>query len=595
MLKNIKIVLTTKVRKKCFFFFLGTIISSIFEIVGIGSIPVFAMIIVDLNILKSKLPSFIDSGLLDQFNQNQIAFFGAITLTVIFLLKNLYLALMLYWQGKINILVRSSMRSRLIKYYINAPYVFHLARNPADLLRNLMSDVTSSRNVIMNILTLFKEILLLIMIFALLFYADPFVTFYVFLFLIFFVGIFFFLTKKKLKTIGIVVRYLSSVEIKILSESFGAIKEIKILNKEKQAEEIYKQNCDKLEKNTLIKSFLTSIPRLFLEVMLVMSVVVVSVVFVSMDRTTISLIPLISLLGIAAIRLIPVFNSIATSLTSIRALIPSFDFVSKEISEFEKTNKVLDQGKKKEIKFFKDIYIKKVSFRYPNTSAYSIIDINLLFNSGKKIGFIGNSGSGKSTLIDLLLGLLQPTEGKILADGIDISENLKSWQSQFGYVPQDIYLTDDTISNNISFGHFDTSINSDQVSNAIKVAQLKSFIDSLPNGEETIIGNRGVRLSGGERQRVGIARALYNNPRVLVLDEATSSLDAENEQKIMNEIFSASQSKTLIIITHRHQTVQNCDTVFLLDNGKLVDQGEYAYLNKKFNLNTFIKSKQSKG
>ena len=589
MLKNIKILLTTQLRKKSIFLFLGTIISSFFEIVGIGSIPVFAMIIVDINILKSKLPSFIDSNLLDQYGQNQIALFAAVVLTTIFLLKNLYLAIMLYWQGIVTIFIRSSIRSRLIKSYINAPYVFHLQKNPAELLRSLTLDIHNTTHVLLNVITLFREILLLIMIFALLFFTDPFVTFNVFIFLILFVGIFFFLTKKKLKILGKAARFFSSNEIKILNQIFGAIKEIKILNKEKQMEEIYKQNIDKMEKNILIKSFLTSTPKLFLEVILVMAVVIISAIFVSMDRSTISLIPLISLLAVAAIRLIPVFNSIATSLASIRSLIPSFNFVSKEILEFEKTNIVLEQAKKGEIKFIKDIYFKKVNFRYPNANKYSIFDVNLSINSGKKIGFIGNSGAGKSTLIDLLLGLLKPTDGKILVDGRDISENLKSWQSLIGYVPQDIYLIDDTISKNIAFGHSDSNINSEQVSNAIKAAQLKSLIDGLPQGEQTIIGNRGVRLSGGERQRIGIARALYNNPSVLVLDEATSSLDIENEEKIMNEIFSFSQSKTLIIITHRHQAVQNCDIVFLMDKGKLIDKGEYDYLNKKFNLNIFLK------
>ena len=507
------------------------------------------------------------------------------------LLKNFYLGLIIYWQSKVTISLGVNIKSRLMKYYMNVPYIFHLQKNPAELLRGITVDVDSATNVIINIITLFRESLLLIMIFGLLFYVDPLVSFSVFLFLILSVGLFFLLTKKKLKTIGEVIIYLSGIQFKILNQSFGAIKEIKILNKEKQVEEIFKQNIKKVGENKLIKGFLIVLPRLFLEVISVMAVVVISALFISMDRPMITLIPLLSLLVISAIRLIPIFNSIATSLALIRSLIPSFNFVSKEISELEKTNIVLDQGKKKEIKFIKDIYIKELNFKYPNTNIYSIIDLNLLIKPGKKIGFIGNSGGGKSTLIDLLLGLLQPTEGKILVDGIDISENLRSWQKQIGYVPQDVYLLDDTIRKNIAFRFSDTDINSEQLSNVIKIAQLKSVINNLPNGEETIIGNRGIRLSGGQRQRIGIARALYNNPGVLVLDEATSSLDIENEQKIMNEIFSLIQSKTLIIITHRHQTVQNCDNIFLLDNGKLIDQGKYDYLNHKHNLNNFIKKK----
>ena len=596
MLKNIKILLRKILRKKCVYLFLGSIISSIFEIVGIGSIPIFAMIIIDINTLKSKLPLFIDSSFIEQFNQNQIALTGAAALTVIFLSKNLYLALMTYWEAKITLSIRNDIKFKLMNFYINVPYAFYLETNPAELIRTATTDAAITTNVILKFITLFREVLILILIFSLLFYADPLISFSVFSFLIFFVGIFYFFTRKKLKSVGKILQYLSGIEIKILNQIFGAIKEIKILNKEKQMEETYSENVKKMGRNSLIQSFLTSVPRLFLEVILVMAVVIVLTIFVFMDRPTITLIPLISLLAVSAIRLIPIFNSITTALVSIRTSTPSFNHVSREISKLENTNTVLDQEKKNEIKFFKSIYIQKVNFRYPSTNLYSITGIDLLINPGKKIGFIGNSGAGKSTLIDLLLGLLYPTEGKILVDGINISENFRSWQNLIGYVPQDIYLLDDTIRKNIAFGFSDGNINSDFVYNAIKVAQLKSFIDSLPNGEETIIGNRGVRLSGGQRQRIGIARALYRNPSILVLDEATSSLDVENEKKIMNEIFSSTdRSKTLIIVTHRHQTVQNCDVVFLLDNGKLVDQGKYAYLNKKFNLNTFIKSKQSKG
>ena len=231
------------------------------------------------------------------------------------------------------------------------------------------------------------------------------------------------------------------------------------------------------------------------------------------------MIPLISLLAVSAVRLIPAFGAIALSLTTIRVKIPFIDFVSKEISKLENTNIVLDQGKKEETKFIKDIYVKEISFRYPNTNTYSIIDLNLLINSGTKIGFIGSSGAGKSTFVNLLLGLLQPTEGKILVDGKNISKNLRNWQSQIGYVSQDIYLLDDTIRNNIAFGQSYSSINSEYVLNAIRIAQLENFINRLPNGERRIIGNRGVRLSGGQKQRIGIARALYSQPKILIFDE----------------------------------------------------------------------------
>ena len=590
MLKKIRILLTKNQKIKCILLFIGSTIASAFEIIGIGSIPVFVMIIVDINTLKSKLPSFVDQSLFDQFNQNQIALWGAIILTIIFLIKNLYLILMVYWQGKVQISIRTGIRLKLFNSYIGAPYTFHLQRNPAELVRGFTDDVTHAASLIVQFIILFREVLLLIMIFALLFYADPFVSFAVFSFLTIFISLFYFFTKTKLENIGKALQYLSTITFKILSQSFGSIKEVKLLNKEKYLVGTLKPNLAKIDKNAIIRYIFKALPRPFLEVISVMTVVVISTIFVFMEKSTASIIPIISLLAVSIVRLLPAFNTISSSLIAIKSVTPQFNYVSKTISELKNVNIVLDQAKEKEIKFFKDIFIKGVNFRYENTNTYSIIDINLSIKNGKKIGFIGNSGAGKSTLVNLLLGLLQPTNGEILVDGKDISKNLKSWQSQLGYVPQDIYLLDDTIKNNIVF-FSNTNLNSDHVSNAIKLAQLEGFINNLPNGKETIVGNIGIRLSGGQKQRIGIARALYHNPSVLVLDEATSSLDIENEQKIMNEIFSLGQSKTLIIITHRHQTVKNCDIVFLLDKGKLIDQGKYDYLNHKYNLNSFIKKK----
>jgi len=583
MLKNINILLTQNQKKQCVFLFFGSIISSFFELIGIGSIPVFAMIIIDLNLIKSKFPSFVDQNLLDQFSQNQMALFGALALVIIFSLKNLYLALMAYFQGKVTKTLRSNLGLRLFKTYINTRYIFHLQRNPAELLRGITADVNNTIDLILSIIILFREILLLVLVFSLLFYADPFISFSVFVFLTSFVGLFFFLTKKRLKTIGKMIQYFAGRQIKIVNQGFGAIKEVKILNKEKYVEKIFKQNIDEIEKNYFIVFFLNAMPRLFLEVISVIAVVVVSTISVFMYASTALMIPLMTLLAVSTVRLIPTFGAIAMSLTIIRVKTPSLDFISKEISELENTNIILNQENEKEIKFFKDIHVKKVNFRYPNTNAYSIIDFNLSINSGKKIGFIGSSGAGKSTFVNLLLGLLQPTDGKILIDGKDISENLRNWQSQIGYVSQDIYLLDDTIRNNIAFGQSSTSINSEYLLSAIKTAQLENFVNSLPNGEETIIGNRGVRISGGQKQRIGIARALYNKPRVLIFDEATSSLDLENERKIMDKIYQSNKELTFIIISHRNNTVKNCDLIYVFDNGKLIDKGSYKEILSKHN------------
>ena len=240
-------------------------------------------------------------------------------------------------------------------------------------------------------------------------------------------------------------------------------------------------------------------------------------------------------------------------------------------------------GEKSYKKFFfkNQIKFENVFFSHENSNAKILQNISLEIRQGQKIGIIGKSGAGKSTLIDLILGLIKPTKGNIFIDGLILNENLEPWQKLIGYVPQDIYLLDDTIRNNIAFGLNANDIDQEVILKSIEISRLKDYVGSLEKKENTVIGNRGIKISGGQKQRIGIARALYHDPRILILDEATSSLDAINERKIMEEIYSTSENITLIIITHRHKSVSRCDKVYLLDNGKIIDEGKYADLEKR--------------
>ena len=232
--------------------------------------------------------------------------------------------------------------------------------------------------------------------------------------------------------------------------------------------------------------------------------------------------------------------------------------------------------------FFKNqIKFENVFFSHENSNTKILQNICLEIKQGQKIGFIGKSGAGKSTLIDLILGLIKPTKGKIFVDDSNLDDNLRDWQKLIGYVPQDIYLLDDTIKNNIAFGLNTNDINQEVILKSIELARLNDYVSFLEKKENTVIGDRGIKVSGGQKQRIGIARALYHDPKILILDEATSSLDTINERKIMEEIYNTAKNITLIIITHRHKSVLNCDKVYLLDNGKIIDEGKYADLEKR--------------
>jgi ATP-binding cassette, subfamily B, bacterial PglK len=592
MIKNIKNLCEEKHYKLLISLFFGLIIATLFELIGLSSLPLFAMLILDSQVFFDNLPNFINKEILLIYTQKELALYGILILTFIFTIKNIYLGAIVYLQGLIIKNIRSSICKRLFNYYTEAPYSFHLQRNPAELLRNLTSDASKSTSVILATITFLKEGFILVMIFGLLFYTDPMVSFLVFLFLGIFVIIFFVLTKKQLFERGEKIQKFGGEQIRIVNQSFGAIKEIKILNKEKFVQHNHADKVENLEKNTLMNYFFTSIPRLFLEIITIFAIVLICTVFLYFNRELSSLIPIMTLLAASVVRLIPAFNSISTSLSLFKSLRPSLNLISQEIKFLEKhSSKILSNNLKK-IELKDEIKFEDITFNFPSSNRSAVKDVNLNIKNGSKVGIIGKSGSGKSTFLDLFTGLLNPTKGKISVDGLDIKESIKSWQSQIAYVPQDIYLTDDTIKNNIVFGDDLKDIDQKRLDNAMLVAQVDEFMVDLPNGSETIVGNRGVRLSGGQRQRIGIARALYRDKEILFLDEATNSLDIENEKKILEKIFFSKKKKTLFIVSHRREALMNCDFILLFDNGKIIENDKYQEILKKHDFQVLQEEKK---
>ena len=312
-----------------------------------------------------------------------------------------------------------------------------------------------------------------------------------------------------------------------------------------------------------------------------------------------SMIPTLSLLGVATIRLIPSFNLLSGTVSMMRSSYVSFNLVVKELEKLKKyddfdNQKTSNNLKREDLELKQAIEIKNVCFEYPESSKKIIKDISFNIKLGNFIGIIGSTGAGKSTLVDMILGLLEPSAGLISVDNKNINTNHTSWQSQIGYIPQDIYILDDSIRRNVAFGIPDNEINEEKINQSLKLAQLSNFILDLPQGLDTVVGNRGIRLSGGQRQRLGIARALYRNSKILILDEATSSLDVETEKKIIEDIENLSGSYTVIIVTHRLTTIKNCDNVFLLSEGKLKDQGKFKdLLSRHKNLEADILKKRN--
>ena len=276
-----------------------------------------------------------------------------------------------------------------------------------------------------------------------------------------------------------------------------------------------------------------------------------------------------------AFRILPSLNRIINASQTLRFNLPAVDNISKEFSRSKekKQSDLKIKNPSTNINFKKNICINNLKFKYDNFQSFSLNNLNLTVLKGDKIGIFGSSGSGKSTFIDVILGLLEPNSGAIEVDGVNIKKDLTGWRKNVAYVPQKVYLTDDTIMNNIAFGQNPSKINKDKIKDAIKISELDKFIESLPNGVETIVGERGVRISGGQLQRIGIARAFYQEPKILILDESTNALDIETEDKIMQCIFNQSKVETLIVISHRRNTIKECNKIFEMKNGLLIKNG----------------------
>ncbi len=586
MIQDIKNICSRKHIKYLILLLLGMFIAAAIEMIGLGSVPIFIMIIIDIDVLSNKFPTFFANDYIKSLSQDYITIFGGIILILIFLLKNVYLSLFLFFQGKVIKILKIDVTNKLFKIYINAPYSFHIINNPSVLIRNITQSVSGAINTILSTLTVTREILILIVVFILLFLNEPAVSISVFSILILITGLFMFFTRQTLISRGEQVQFLFEDQMKTMNHTLGSIKETKILNRENYLTNLFMHQVDKIEKHSFFSYFLSQTPRLFLEFIAVFTVALTTIIFVLINLSNEQILPTISLLAVCAIRLIPAFNSIVSSISARRFSKASLKIVSGEMinvpieDKFKNKNLIEEKNYKKYL--FKDqIKFENVFFSHENSNAKILQNISLEIRRGQKVGIIGKSGAGKSTLIDLILGLIKPIEGKILIDDSNLEYNLRDWQKQIGYVPQDIYLLDDTIKNNIAFGLNTNDINQERILKSIELSRLKDYVGSLEKKENTVVGNRGIKVSGGQKQRIGIARALYNNPGILILDEATSSLDAINERKIMEEIYNTAKNTTLIIVTHRYKPVSNCDKIYLLDNGKIIDEGKFADLEKR--------------
>lgn len=495
--------------------------------------------------------------------------FLAVVLIVVYWVKNILVAVSYNYQYKFTFSNQKKMAYKMLECYLNQPYFFHLSNNSAELVRSINTDIVMMFQGVLSILQLFAELLVCAVLGGYLLVKDPEITLILVAFLLFFVIFFARKFKSYLRDIGEEDRKRAAGIVKWLQQSFGGLKETKIMHREsfflRKFDEEYSEWAD-LEK---IFRNLQMIPKPIMEALCITAIMLAIILKLLNGADGTYFVTTISAFAVAAFRLLPSFNRITNYISVIMFNYPAFEAVYndlKKIDEMKGNDCGRLENEKEILSLNSVIYLKNISYKYPSGEDYVLRNINIEIPKNKSVALIGPSGAGKTTLADLILGALEPTEGSILIDGTNAFEHLLAWQKNVGYIPQNIYLMDDTIRNNIVYGA-EEDVDDERLMKAVEEAQLKAFIDTLSDGLDTEIGERGIRLSGGQRQRIGIARALYSNPQVLVLDEATSALDNETEKAVMEAIDSLAGTKTLIIIAHRLSTVENCDIKYEVKDG----------------------------
>lgn len=493
----------------------------------------------------------------------------ALALLVFFIAKNAYLALAIKAQYAFVYDEMSRTAERMFSRYLARPYEFHIQTNSSVLIRNVGNEVLMFfTNVVVPALTVFAELAVVLAMMGLLLWFSPAPALMALAVLGGVTFGFHFLVRRKVRRYGLLQQTAQAQRIKSISQGLGGIKEIKVLGREGYFVEDYAVHERSFAEVSRYAMVLNQLPRLFMETVAFSGLFIAAAVVLLGGGSTAGLLPILALFAVAAVRLMPSINRIQGAMTRIAYYRPSIQVVCDDAGP-----EALPAAQRQpvpDIRFEEAIILQNIHYSYPGAVIPSLQGVSLTIPKGASVALLGPSGAGKTTLADILLGLLQPTSGKVLVDGQDVAGAVEAWQRHLGYIPQTIFLSDDSIRRNVAFGIPDVQIDDAKVWAALELAQLRAHVEAMPAGLDTVVGERGVSLSGGQRQRIGIARALYHNPDVLVLDEATSALDAETEREISRAIDTLAGRKTLVIIAHRLATIEKCSLKFHLQNGRVL-------------------------
>ena len=571
--KKILATLNKNQKNKAIVLLILIFFSTILEILSIG-------IILPILHLLSKGKSYLielaqNKGNLFLGFLEPLASIEYITLTIyivlfligLFLFKFLFVLFTIWMNASFIAQIQNSLSKKMFNLYIKQKYSFHMDNRSSKLLNNIISQIPAfSSHAILSTITVITEGLIFSSIFLMLFITEPLGTTIIFFTLGIICLIYFSIVKKPIRRWGKDRIKFQDIRVKQIQESLQGIREILMTWKQESFLKNFAFSTNKWTEVGKKQYLILNFPRLLLEFLAVVSLAILFILFQLKSTPINEMIPVLGFFAAAAFKMIPSVNRLLSAFQILRFSGPVIDLVNGELNLKNEFKKEYNS----QINSNNIISLENISFNYNSNSNKLILrDVNLKIDKGDFIGFIGESGSGKTTLVDLILGLLTPTKGKICVDSININQNLRSWQNIIGYVPQDIFLTDDTIKKNIAFGNDEHEIDEENVDYAIRTSQLSNVVNNIENNLDAIVGEKGVKLSGGQRQRIGIARALYKKPQILVLDEATSSLDVDTEKEIMKSINSLVGTLTIIAVSHRYSTLADCKKIFEIKNGSI--------------------------
>lgn len=565
-------VLTKEKQRYCVLIVFCMLIGAVLEAVGIGAILPLISIMGQTDFLsKHQQLTDILAGI-GVATHTGFIITAALALIIFYIVKNIYMAWMLKMQIKFSLDNQVEYAGNLMRAYLNKDYLYHVEHNSAQILRNVGGGpATVFSAILVSVFTLLTEIITALMIWIMMILVDAFTAMIIAAMLGFLMYIIIIAFRKRITKQGRIQSEFSAEFAKWLNQGLGAIKETKVLRKEDYFCSEFSGAYKKFGDANQAFMFLNQMPRLFIETLVTCGLLVLIIVKLVMGYEPMEIVPLLGVLALAAFRLMPCANRIVNTVNGIKFQMPFFNLLFKDLLEA----KQLVYGKKQLSKtsektsFNKVISIENISFKYPQGKKKVLDNISFDIPKGSFCGIIGSSGAGKTTFVDILLGLLKPTEGIIDIDGQNVADNIAGWQMNLSYVPQSIYLIDGTIRENIALGVPYSEIDDIKIERVLRMAELYDFVNQLPDKIATKVGERGVKLSGGQRQRIGIARALYYEPEVLILDEATSALDNATEKSITETILKLKGQITIIAIAHRVSTLEDCDFKIKFEKGKV--------------------------